>query len=129
MTAPEDTALRIDLAGRRALVTGAGSGMGRSTARLLAACGAEVVASDVVAETATATAALCEAAGGQALGMRLDVTDDDAVHAAVAELAADRGPIDIAVMCAGIGAFAPIEDVAESDLDAVMGVSHVAPTR
>jgi 2-hydroxycyclohexanecarboxyl-CoA dehydrogenase len=104
-------------------VTGAGSGMGRSTARVLAACGAEVVASDVVAETAAETARICRAAGGRALDLELDVTDDDAVLAAVDRVAADRGPIDVAVMCAGIGAFAPIEEVAEADLDSVMAVS------
>jgi NAD(P)-dependent dehydrogenase (short-subunit alcohol dehydrogenase family) len=123
LTAVDDTVPRIDLAGRRALVTGAGSGMGRSTARVLAACGAEVVASDIRGETAAETAELCRSAGGQALDLRLDVTDDAAVLAAVEQVANDRGPIDIAVMCAGIGAFAPIEDVTEDELDGVMAVS------
>lgn len=123
MTAVDDSALQIDLTGRRALVTGAGSGMGRSTSRVLAACGAEVIASDIDAETAAETARLCSAAGGQAVGLRLDVTDDDAVLAAVDRVASERGPIDIAVMCAGIGAFAPIEEVTEAELDGVMAVS------
>ena len=123
MTAVDDTALRVDLGGRRALVTGAGSGMGRSTSRVLAACGADVVASDIDGEKAAETARMCRAAGGQAADLRLDVTDDDAVLAAVDRVAAERGPIDIAVMCAGIGAFAPIEDVTEAELDGVMAVS------
>lgn len=97
--------------------------MGRSTSRLMAACGADVLATDIDAEKAAETVDLVRAAGGSAHGAELDVTDDDAVLATVARLAAEHGLIDIAVSCAGIGAFAPVVDVSEHDLDSVVAVS------
>lgn len=122
-TAPETLPLRIDLSGRRALVTGAGSGMGRSTSRLMATCGAEVLVTDVDAGSAAETVDMVRAAGGSAHAAQMDVTDDDAVLATTGRLAVAHGPIDIAVSCAGIGAFQPVVDVPEDELDSVMAVS------
>ena len=66
-----------DLTGRVALVTGAGSGIGRATARLFAALGARVAAADVDADGVAATAAGIVAEGGNCLAVDLDVTDVD----------------------------------------------------
>ena len=85
------------LEGRRALVTGAGQGVGEGIARLLAAAGAEVVVNDFVADRAEAVAAGIAADGGRAVAAPFDVTD----HEAVVEAVAATGPVGILVNNAG----------------------------
>jgi 3-oxoacyl-[acyl-carrier protein] reductase len=87
----------IDLTGRRALVTGAGQGIGRGIARTLAAAGAQVFVNDLVEERATAVVSEIEADGGSGGTAVFDVTDWAAVDAAVSAL----GPFDILVNNAG----------------------------
>jgi NAD(P)-dependent dehydrogenase (short-subunit alcohol dehydrogenase family) len=65
----------IDLAGRRALVTGGGQGIGRATAHALVEAGASVVVNDVVADRADGVAAEIRDAGGEADVAAFDVTD------------------------------------------------------
>ena len=106
----------IDLAGRRALVTGGGQGIGRATARALADAGGSVVVNDVVAERAEAVAAEIRGAGGEAGGAAFDVTDRHAVRAAIEAL----GGVDVLVNNAGnAGAegFAPMVPFADTDPD------------
>jgi NAD(P)-dependent dehydrogenase (short-subunit alcohol dehydrogenase family) len=90
-------AIDIDLDGKRALVTGAGQGVGEAVARLLAAAGAEVVVNDYVGERAEAVAADIVAGGGRSLPAAFDVTDHQVVHDAFVQ----AGPIDILVNNAG----------------------------
>ena len=87
----------IDLSGRRALVTGAGQGVGQEIASTLAEAGAEVFVNDLVPERANDVAAAIIANGGRATGAAFDVTDYGAVTAAFA----DAGPVDILVNNAG----------------------------
>ncbi len=87
----------IDLSGRRALVTGAGQGVGRGIARTLAAAGADVVVNDLVGDRAGGVVKEIAADGGSAGPAVFDVTDWDAVRAAVDEI----GPLDILVNNAG----------------------------
>jgi 3-oxoacyl-[acyl-carrier protein] reductase len=87
----------IDLSGRRALVTGAGQGVGAGIARMLAAAGADVAVNDVVADRAAAVADDIVGAGGRAVVAPFDVTDYDAV---VAGVEAHKG-VDILVNNAG----------------------------
>ena len=87
----------IDLGGRRALVTGAGQGVGRGIARTLAAAGAEVVVNDLVEERAAAVVADIEADGGRGRAAAFDVTDWGAVQAAIEGL----GALDVVVNNAG----------------------------
>ena len=91
----------IDLAGRVAIVTGAGGGLGRQHALLLARRGARVVVNDLGAG-ADAVAAEILAAGGQARAVQCSVTDADAVQAMVDGVVADWGRVDILVNHAGI---------------------------
>lgn len=95
--------MRIDR-GTRAVVTGAGSGLGRALAKALAVRGAVVVVSDVREDTARATAAEVAAAGGTCHVVVCDVTRAEDVERLAA--AAERlvGPIDLLVNNAGIGA-------------------------
>jgi 3-oxoacyl-[acyl-carrier protein] reductase len=89
--------ITIDLAGRRALVTGAGQGVGRGIARTLGAAGAEVLVNDLVEDRAASVVAEIEADGGRGGTAVFDVTDWDAVREAVDRL----GPFDILVNNAG----------------------------
>jgi 3-oxoacyl-[acyl-carrier protein] reductase len=94
----------FDLTGRTALVTGAGQGVGEGIAHALAAQGASVAVNDVVPERAAEVAAAIADAGGAAAAAPFDVTDLDAVLAAVADL----GPVDILVNNAGNGGAEPM---------------------
>src|SRR5262245_38592682 len=90
-------AFTIDLAGRRALVTGAGQGIGRAIGSSLAAAGAHVAVNDYVVERAEAASGEIRAAGGRSEPLPFDVTDFDAVVAAVDGI----GGVDILVNNAG----------------------------
>ena len=90
------------LQGRRALVTGAGSGIGRATVVRLAEEGAAVAAVDVRREAADDVAAAVVRAGGDAVALGADVGDEAAVAAAVAAGAQALGGLDTVVACAGI---------------------------
>ena len=89
----------FDLSGRTALVTGAGQGVGAGISRMLAAQGAVVHVNDFVPERADETVAQITAAGGKAVATPFDVTDLDAVKAAVDGI----GTVDILVNNAGNG--------------------------
>ena len=88
----------FDLSGRTALVTGAGQNIGAGIARGLAGQGAHVVVNDYFADRAQTTTDEITAAGGSAVPSVFDVTDLDAVLAAVAEI----GVVDILVNNAGL---------------------------
>jgi rhamnulose-1-phosphate aldolase/alcohol dehydrogenase len=104
------------LATRIALVTGAGSGIGRAIAHRLAAEGACVVVADRDAASAVRVA---EELGGPdvAVPCTVDVTDEDAVRAAVAATALDFGGVDLVVNNAGLSISKPLLDTSLKDWD------------
>lgn len=109
------------LAGKTALVTGAGSGIGLAAARRFAAEGARVYFADINLEAARAAAA---AAGpGTAAALPMDVSDESSVAAGYAAIAAD-GPLDIVVANAGIQLFG--QDAKVGDLDLAVWERTVA---
>ena len=87
--------------GRIALITGGGSGIGRATCERLAADGARVAVADIDDAAASSTAEALRGLGGEARAVTMDVSDFDAVCAAVGELRNAWGPVDVLVNCAG----------------------------
>ena len=85
------------LAGKRAMVTGAGSGIGRAIALAFAREGARVQASDIDPETANETARMIGDAGGTAVGRQCDAADPEAVRQAIAAMQAEFGGVDVLV--------------------------------
>lgn len=112
------------LNGKVALVTGAGSGIGKATALKLARDGAAVVVMSRTREEVDATAAEIEKAGGKAKAAVADVTDDGAMRGLVAETLGHFGRLDIVVANAGInGVWAPIEELAPEEWDKTISVN------
>ncbi|HEY2936466.1 MAG TPA: bifunctional rhamnulose-1-phosphate aldolase/short-chain dehydrogenase [Gaiellaceae bacterium] len=103
---------RGELAGRIALVTGGASGIGRATARLLAARGAHVVVADLNAEGAQTVAEELVAEHGlrRALSVPVDVTDEAAVREMVRRTVLAYGGLDIVVASAGLATSAPVTE-------------------
>ncbi len=91
------------LEGKTALVTGAGSGIGRAIITLFAREGAKVMASDINEDTARAVAAQIEDSGGEARHLKTDTSKEDDVKSAIGTTVAEWGRLDILVNNAGIG--------------------------
>ena len=96
--------------GLTVLVTGAASGMGRATAEVFAAEGANVALTDLSAEAVEGIAAGLRAKGHSARGWALDVADPGAIKSVVEEVATHFGGLDIVINNAGISAFCPLDD-------------------
>jgi NAD(P)-dependent dehydrogenase (short-subunit alcohol dehydrogenase family) len=111
---------RVRIRGSRAVVTGAGSGIGKATAVRLAKQGAAVVCVDIDLEGARATAADC---GDTAIAVRCDVSDATAVHELADGVESDHGPVDVLVNNAGVGIGGPFLQATVEDWDWLMGVN------
>lgn len=121
MTAP------FDLAGRIALVTGGGSGLGLAMARGLAAAGARVVLNGRNAARLDAAAASLRSDGLAVETAAFDVADSAAVATGMADIAARIGSIDILVNNAGVQHRAPIEEFSDADWRRLMATNLDAP--
>jgi 3-oxoacyl-[acyl-carrier protein] reductase len=111
----------IGLAGKTAIVTGAGSGFGTGIASAFAQAGARVGVLDLDAEAA---ARVVESIGSAALALGADVTDPAAMGSALADFAAWAGDLDIMVNNAGVGLPpTPLESVSDEDFDRVTAVN------
>lgn len=113
-----------DLSGKAALVTGAGSGIGKAAALRLAKAGAKVAVLSRTKEEIDAVAAEIEAAGGMAISLPGDTSDDADMKNAVAKVVEAFGSLDIVVANAGInGVWAPIEDIKPDEWDKTLSVN------
>ena len=114
----------ISLAGRHALVTGGGKGIGAAIARRLAEAGAAVMVADIDKAAAEQVAGEIGAAagpgGGRAIGVELDVTDSAAVEAVVGRAVAELGGLDILVNNAGIFPIFPVLAMPDEEWDRVL---------
>ena len=112
------------VAGRVAIVTGAGRGMGRAIALTLAREGAAVVVNDLRSAWAEAVAQEIQAAGGQALAYTGDVSREDDVTAMVQATVAGFGRVDILVNNAGIlGNTRPLEEIPTNEWDQLLAIN------
>lgn len=124
----------MKLEGKIALITGAGSGLGRQAAQLFSSEGARVAIVDIDADRAEQTLKLVEQQGGDAIAITADVARREQIVAAVAETADHYGKLDIAWANAGVisrggvptvagGEFVAFEDLTDEDWQHVCGVN------
>ena len=106
--------------GRVAVVTGAGSGLGRATAMQLAAEGAAVACLDIVTDAVEKTAAEI---GGKARAYTADVSDPKSVRTVVDGAASDLGRPELVFNCAGIGRFSHSEETPFEEWQKIIGVN------
>jgi NAD(P)-dependent dehydrogenase (short-subunit alcohol dehydrogenase family) len=113
-----------DFEGKVAIVTGAAGGIGAATARVLGSRGAKVLVVDLDGERAEAVATEIGDAGGEARPRVVDVSDEGAVEAMVADAVDTWGRLDVAVNNAGIlGGFVPTADTPTETFDRIIAVN------
>ncbi|WP_158886721.1 SDR family NAD(P)-dependent oxidoreductase [Amycolatopsis anabasis] len=106
-----------------AVITGAGSGIGRALALELADRGARLALSDVDLARVAETAALCEKAGAKALPYQVNVADRTAVLAHADEVAGEFGAVNLVVNNAGVALSANVDEMRWDDLDWLMNIN------
>jgi len=115
---------RVELDGKVAIVTGAGSGIGRATAVAFAAAGCSVVVADNDDEGGNQTVGLIHDAGGTAMFTRVDVTEPRSLEAMFEAAVAEYGGVDIVHNNAGLVSGEPLwPDITPETLLRVMGVN------
>lgn len=110
----------FDLTGKRILVTGASSGLGRHFAHTLAAAGARVAVGARRAERLEGLVADITSAGGEAMAVALDVTARDSVSACLARMVSHWGGVDVVVNNAGVSDTKPFLDYSDDDWNAIV---------
>ena len=106
-----------------ALITGAGSGIGRATAQCFAAEGATVIAADINEHEALMTQELIALTGGKCQALRVDVSQEQQVKDAIAKTISIFGRLDIMHNNAGISIIKPTTEITEADLDRLIGIN------
>lgn len=113
----------FDLTGKLALVTGSSRGIGKHLARGMAEAGATVIINGMNAETVKSTVSELEGHGLKAIGKAFDVTDSDAIDAAIDDIEMHAGSIDILVNNAGIQRRTPLLDCDDATWEEVMNTN------
>jgi 3-oxoacyl-[acyl-carrier protein] reductase len=123
----------LGLAGKSCAVTGASRGIGRETARMLCAEGAEVLliarGANDLGDAVDECRAIATSSGGHAEGLALDITDADAGERIVGAATDGYGQLDVLVNNAGTSARRPLERATDDDFVAAFEVNVIAPLR
>ena len=112
----------MKLEGKSAIVTGAASGLGREIALTYAREGARIAVADLDPGAADRVAAEIRATGGKAIGVAMDVANEDAVNAGVAATVAAFGGVDVLVSNAGIQIVHPLEEFSFADWKKMLAI-------
>ena len=111
------------LDGKKGIVTGGGSGLGRANSLGLAAQGAEIAVADLNLETAQKTVSDIDAAGGRSIAIQADVSQGSDVQSLVDKAVQAMGRLDLLVNCAGILPKTPLVDMSEEEWRRVMDIN------
>jgi len=112
----------MSLQDKVAIVTGAASGIGKDIAKEFLANGAKVVIADLNIDAANATALEFDSSGQRAMGVAMDVTQEDQVNAGVEAVVARFGGVDVLVSNAGIQIVGPLDQFAFSDWKKLLAI-------
>ncbi len=111
------------MVGKVTLITGAASGIGQATAQRLAAEGARVALADLHEPEVKRVAETIQQSGGDALGLKLDVTSETDWQAAVDQVLARWGRLDVCVNCAGISFSRPLTETSQAEWRRVLATN------
>lgn len=112
-----------EIAGRTAVVTGGGSGIGMGLAKELARQGAKVAVADILPDSAGKVAAAIRQAGGEAIAVACDVCERASIAAMKNEVHAALGPVQLLFANAGATSFDPLMEMSDEDVDWILQVN------
>jgi 3-oxoacyl-[acyl-carrier protein] reductase len=116
-------AMKVDLYGQTALVTGAGRGIGRAIASVLAGAGARVFLAARTTAQLKSTVRELRQNGGAAVAVPTDLSKEEDIQSLFQRIRDEAGGLDILVNNAGVGFFGPLAEFSSSDFDRVMQVN------